>query len=258
MVQAAALQLEGLAVDAQAVLGIHFESSDADAGRYFVDLTIVDENLDLGGVEVRRCWRPEPRLIYDGREFYFRGPAGLNRLFGLGRSGYVAIGVPQPESNRYITCFRSCVGNLDCCGQGCARLRGIFGHDEDAPHGHVHISSDCEPDMAVKAGARIPAAVRSVVVDLYGKNVFAVLAEVRRQVVLETCVAVWMLAEFCSIDPEFGVHVDAVEAHRDSATFWPLGRGKRLSIPANASHHPASRAFALTVDLAERPDLRGA
>ena len=101
--------------------------------------------------------------------------------------------------------------------------------------GNVYGVCEGEPDVAVHPRPRVPSRSLFAVVHTDGKKVWALFLQVRRQVVLETDVAVPTVSEMVAVDPDVAVLVDTVEL--DEYLLAPGLRLQRemLSIPSNAA-----------------------
>ena len=80
----------------------------------------------------------------------------------------------------------------------------------------MHAVGDGEGDVAVDAGAGVPAAGRQPVLDLDDDGVLPTELGVAGQVEGERRVAVRMGAELDAVEPDGGVHVHAVEVDGDA------------------------------------------
>ena len=92
--------------------------------------------------------------------------------------------------------------------------RGLDGH---AVIADVHAVGDGEGDVAVDAGAGVPAAGRQPVLDLDDDGVLPTELGVAGQVEGERRVAIRMGAELDAVEPDGGVHVHAVEVDGGAA-----------------------------------------
>src|SRR5215469_3735238 len=102
-----------------------------------------------------------------------------------------------------------------------------------------------EPGMAVDARAGIPARVGLAgVVHLHGDDVIAGEVEVWRELVSEADIAEGALAKVVAVDPDFGIHVDAVELDGDFAVAPSRRHAEGLAIPADARGREAACAAA--------------
>lgn len=99
--------------------------------------------------------------------------------------------------------------------------RGLDGH---AVIADVHAVGDGEGDVAVDAGAGVPAAGRQPVLDLDDDGVLPTELGVAGQVEGERRVAVRMGAELDAVEPDGGVHVHAVEVDGDALAGEHSGR----------------------------------
>ena len=83
-----------------------------------------------------------------------------------------------------------------------------FGGNEDAELGDVKWVADVEADVAVDAGAAVPATVGLAgVVDANGDGVCAAEGDVRGEIEGEGCEARWMGADFLAVEPDVGGEV---------------------------------------------------
>ena len=93
-----------------------------------------------------------------------------------------------------------------------------------------------EPDMAIDAGPRIPAAATRLDIGTDGNLVWlAAIFQVGRQVVAQTHISIGALAQQVPIDPDLAVHVDTVKIHGDFLSLVRFGKRERFAIPTDAS-----------------------
>ena len=115
--------------------------------------------------------------------------------------------------------------------------------DEGAPGGDVDVAGGDEADLAVDAGAGVPAGGGLLrVVDADGDDVFAGV-EVGGEVVVEADVAVGAVAEEFAVAVDVGVGHDAVEGDEGAAGWGRASaRVEGLAVPADAGGEEASGA----------------
>ena len=99
----------------------------------------------------------------------------------------------------------------------------------------MHAVGDGEGDVAVDAGAGVPAAGRQPVLDLDDDGVLPTELGVAGQVEGERRVAVRMGAELDAVEPDGGVHVHAVEVDGDALAGEVPVDGEGLAVPAGAA-----------------------
>ena len=73
--------------------------------------------------------------------------------------------------------------------------------------------------MAIDAGARVPTAVLSVIVYPNRHDILPAFSQERSYVVRKPRVAIRMMPKLMAVDPDIGVHVNAVEEQRDTTVF---------------------------------------
>ncbi len=256
VVQAAALQLDALAVDAQAALRVHFHSADAERGGHGVRRLAASEQFDLGAVEPGSARGPQLRRGHVEDLLHAGGAAGGERLADVSRTDVRARRVEQANADDDVLGRRRAVLDLDRHLHRRAVLRDLWSGHAHAPQRHAHAPGGVQPHVAIDARARVPTAVAPLVADADGQDVLAVAAQVRRQVVGEGGVSVRMIAQQSAVDPDVAVHVDAVEDDLHLAPGRNGGRREALAIPARASHEPAGVAAPLAQFGIERTDPR--
>ena len=147
--------------------GVTARSSETVSGRYF--------HLCL--VEVGRRGRPESRLSnflnQDDLAVALRGELFLRIESGYDSSLFV------DEFAGYLCGCRSgiVIGQLDCDGDGGTCRRDVRGLHVNAPDWNAHSSCCHQHNVAIYAGAGIPAAVLAEVGDLYGDRIGSMLVE---------------------------------------------------------------------------------
>lgn len=100
----------------------------------------------------------------------------------------------------------------------------------------------CQPDIAVNAGAGIPARVWLLrVVDLYCNYIWTTTVDqMRRQLVYERAVTVRTLSEIMTVDPHLAIAVNAVELDKYRLPFRSQGHREGLAVPTNAARQRAA------------------
>jgi len=111
-----------------------------------------------------------------------------------------------------------------------------------APRRDMHRVGDDQPDVAIDAGARIPARIGlQRIVDAHGDDIrLAVGAQIGRQVVDEGDVAIGPQAQGMTVDPDFAALIDAVELDGDALSAPAAREGDRLAIPADTGDRVAA------------------
>ena len=120
---------------------------------------------------------------------------------------------------------------IDCCEGGRYRRRG----DVYAPRLNVCVVGGDEGDMPVDTRTCVPAAVATFVADADGEDVVgAGWSQVWCKVVIERGVAVGMVAEVVTVEPDIAVHVNAIEVDGDVGCACLL-QGEVLAVESRAA-----------------------
>ena len=169
----------------------------------------------------RSRWRRR-RAIAARRAFRPGAPVGSNRR--MRTVAFWAAGA------RFSTCTATLTAALSFETSGVVT---------NTPHsGNANAPGRVQPDVAVDARSRVPAAVAPFVADPNGQHVLAGAPEMGRQVVSKCGVPVWVMAQERAVQPDVTVHVDAVEDDLHLAAGRDGSRREVLAIPAGAAHEP--------------------
>ena len=111
-----------------------------------------------------------------------RRASGLKRCAGLAGGDGLAAGAEHGDAHPRVTGRRALVrefhGHLDGGPLRCDLRR----RDEDAPERNAQRAGRGQPDVAIDAGARVPARVLALVAHAHRYHVLAVTDQIRRQV----------------------------------------------------------------------------
>ena len=105
----------------------------------------------------------------------------------------------------------------------------------DAVSSHRNLVGHHEVDIATDARARIPTAGRNLMVDLDGDGILLARLEVRGEVEREGRVAIRMVAQLGTVDPNGGIHVDTIEIDANQLARKSAIEKEALAIPADTA-----------------------
>ncbi len=196
VVHARSLEFHRLAVEFESLLGVERDRANPEALANDIHHLALDHHLGNRRVEVRRVQRPQRRDRPLELLVEFMRAGGVHVLRRLARGDHPAVGCqnlrPHPHGG---------AGGPNDWRPACARAPPPSRSDTsgvvmNVPHcGTCTVPGADQPDVPVDSRAGIPPAVSPLVFHLDGDDVVATGAEVFRQVVAETGVAVRMVAE---------------------------------------------------------------
>ncbi|OPZ19541.1 MAG: hypothetical protein BWZ10_00916 [candidate division BRC1 bacterium ADurb.BinA364] len=224
-----------LAVASETAVGIEREPAESDGCIQMVDRRAVVRKDLAQGVEVRRIGRPK-RGALDGHALIeYSRFAGRDRQLRFRFAGCPSVRIHQHRAQRYGPRRAGAVVDF-----GAGAQRGALGADfgrrgVEAPVGDPRFVRGGQPDVAVNARSGVPARIGMIrIVHSHGENVFAFRAQERSQLVFEAHVAVRPLAQMAAVDPDIGVHVNAVEFDENAAIRPSRIEAELLAIPSDA------------------------
>ncbi len=240
------------AVEEEPAVGVVREGPDAKGRHDDVRGARAIPHLGAQRVEGRRLRRPEAGRRHPHGVDEVAPPARgqLERRFRA--THFAAGGVEHQRADRPAPRGAAVVldtgADLDLSAGAVHVWRG----DERPPARDVQCIGDRQPGVAVDAAPRVPAGVGLGRVVHADRDDVDPGDEVRRDVVGDGGVAVRPPAEVGAVDPDVGVHVDAVELERHAAAARAGGKAERLAVPAGAGREVAVAPAAGGV-LARRP-----
>ena len=262
MVDAAAAQLGGLAVEQEAPLGREGDAAHAEGNDQGIVLAGCGAEADAGGVTVRRIRRPQVGGLQ--REFGADGVLA-ERLCGGGDDVSPGIGDGHQHlaRGRFSALIEDLGGDADAgfLALECGSI------DVGVPLVEMHLVRDLKPHMTIDAAARVPTAVQPFAdaVDSDGDELRVLRVEVLRaaenrvEVHHERHVAEDVHPGFDAIDPHLGLVIYSVKAEAEELLPEGLidggaGQAECLAIPAGAAEG-LSRIGVAGAESRERPHL---
>ena len=242
LMHADALELDILAVEGEAVGDVVVKPAVTEHRVIRVDDLAI--NLDLGAnrVQVGSLGGPEARV---GSADLRLDSLGLACSDSLSVGGHGADGLLDLATLREDGLHERHVGVLvTIINNGGRELGGHVAtvlalelrsaHVDTVP-GHRNLVGHHEVDIAADARAGVPTAGRNLMVDLDGDGILLARLEVRGEVEGEGGVAVGMVAQLGAVNPNSGIHVDAIEIDTDLLAGKSLIDIEALTIPADTA-----------------------
>ncbi len=224
VMHAAAAQLVWLAVDPQPLKRIDLDLAYAERGGHAIKALVGQVEQAFHGVELGAFRRPEARF------------GEIEIRIGLRRSRATVLGddlsgrVADPGGEH---CARNRTADAgDDADSGLCRRDRLRANDQPPPL-KIRGAGDVQSNVAVDAGSRVPAAVAAKVGHTHSEEVLAGGIKVWLQVEAERRVAVRPLAQHDAVQPDLGIHVDAVEFDLHARVLRQRRQAEALPVPAD-------------------------
>ena len=234
LVVVGAMQLDGPAVEEEALVGVEADRADAEGRVVAIDDPAIAAHPRRQGVALRRLQRPQPR----------HGHAQRRAARDRGIGGHLARRHPGARDDAAVRIAQFMLQRERGRGLAVVAHRGVDGDlgplsldgraHEGAPVVHMQRVGLGEPDMAIEARTLVPPALLRGGVHPHGDDIAAAVVQVVGEVHPEARVAAGLAPQVVPVDPDDAVAEDAVELQRDAPTLRRRRDGQLAPVPADA------------------------
>jgi hypothetical protein len=152
-----------------------------------------------------------------------------------------AIRAPQRGGDPGRGCVRRLIQQRRLHGNRGGLGVGFRDTDENAPRRDLHRVGDIKPDVAINAGAGVPAGIFLLrVIDPDGKNIAGASLQGWGEIDKKAREAVGMRIELLPVEIDIGVHVDPLELDSHAFALPVCGGLQMVAIPADAGGKKAA------------------